>query len=120
MSDLTILAQLQEISARTGIPVADLMEARERAAELLLDVVAEEIDRIGLDFEIAEAVTRVRLTSKQKADAALAVPCPVHDVPAGEPCTSPKGAFAGSCLDRREAALGMAEPGHYQDRQAAL
>jgi hypothetical protein len=32
----TILSQFQEISARTGIPVADLMEARERSAELLL------------------------------------------------------------------------------------
>jgi hypothetical protein len=47
----------------------------------------------------------VRLTTKQKADAALAVPCPVHDVPAGEPCTSPRGALAGSCMKRRRAVL---------------
>jgi hypothetical protein len=33
---LTILEQFQEIATRTGIPVADLMDARERAAELLL------------------------------------------------------------------------------------
>jgi hypothetical protein len=36
MKHPTILSQFQEISARTGIPVADLMEARERSAELLL------------------------------------------------------------------------------------
>jgi hypothetical protein len=47
----------------------------------------------------------MRLTTKQKADAALAVPCPVHDVPAGEPCTSPRGALAGSCMDRRRTVL---------------
>lgn len=59
MKHLTILAQFQEISSRTGIPVAQLMEARERAADLLLHVVvAEQIERIRLDFEIAEAVTR--------------------------------------------------------------
>ena len=61
----------------------------------------------------------MRLTTKQKADAALAVPCPVHDVPAGEPCTSPKGAFAGSCLDRRECALGMRDDS-YPEKRAAL
>ena len=59
MKTLTILSQYQEISSRTGIPVAQLMEARERAADLLLNVVvAEQIERIRLDFEIAEAVGR--------------------------------------------------------------
>ena len=58
MRHLTILAQFQEISSRTGIPVTQLMEARERAAELLLDVIGEQIERARLDFEIAEAVTR--------------------------------------------------------------
>ena len=50
------------------------------------------------------------LTTRQKADAALAIPCPVHSSPAGEPCTSPGGAFAGSCMDRREAALAAIRP----------
>ena len=58
MRHLTILSQFQEISSRTGIPVAQLMEARERAAELLLDVIGEQIERARLDWEIAEAVTR--------------------------------------------------------------
>jgi hypothetical protein len=55
---LTILGQFQEISSRTGIPVADLMEARERAAELLWDEVMQQVERIRLDWDIAEAVTR--------------------------------------------------------------
>ena len=55
---LTILAQFQEISARTGFPVEALMEARERAAEVLLDEAAELLERARLDFEIAEAVGR--------------------------------------------------------------
>jgi hypothetical protein len=58
MRHLTILDQFQEISAKTGIPVAQLMEARERAAELLLEVSGEQIDRARLDWEIAEAVSR--------------------------------------------------------------
>ena len=41
MKHLTILSQFQEISSRTGIPVAQLMEARERAADLLLEVVGD-------------------------------------------------------------------------------
>jgi hypothetical protein len=55
---LTILSQFQEVSARTGFPVAALMEARERAAEVLLDEAAEMLERARLDWEIAEAVTR--------------------------------------------------------------
>jgi hypothetical protein len=58
MRHLTILSQFQEISARTGIPVGQLMEARERAAELLLEVSEERIERARLDWEIAAAVTR--------------------------------------------------------------
>jgi hypothetical protein len=58
MRHLTILSQFQEISSRTGIPVADLMEARERAAELLWDEVMQQVERIRLDWDIAEAVTR--------------------------------------------------------------
>ena len=34
------------------------MEARERAADLLMDEVTEQLERARLDFEIAEAVTR--------------------------------------------------------------
>ena len=45
------------------------------------------------------------MTTRQKAALALAVPCPVHNVPAGEPCTAPSGALAGSCMDRRRAVL---------------
>jgi len=48
----------------------------------------------------------VNLTTRQKADAALTVACPVHGDPAGQPCTLPGGVMAGSCLDRREVALG--------------
>jgi hypothetical protein len=58
MSHRTILSQFQEISARTGIPVAELMEARERAADLLLEEAAELLERARLDWEIAEAVGR--------------------------------------------------------------
>lgn len=58
MRHLTILSQFQEISSRTGIPVAQLMDARERAADLLLDEVTEQVERARLDWEIAEAVTR--------------------------------------------------------------
>ena len=58
MKPLTILAQFQVISRRTGIPVADLMDARERAAELDLAGAAEMLERIRLDWEIAEAVAR--------------------------------------------------------------
>ena len=58
MRHLTILAQFQEISARTGFPVEALMEAREHAAEVLLDEAAELLERARLDFEIAEAVGR--------------------------------------------------------------
>ena len=58
MKHLTILSQFQEISARTGCPVEALMEARERAAEVLLDEAAELLERARLDFEIAEAVAR--------------------------------------------------------------
>lgn len=43
MKRLTILAKFADISRRTGIPVADLMEARERAAELLLAEVGREV-----------------------------------------------------------------------------
>ena len=60
----------------------------------------------------------MNLTTRQKAAAALAVPCPVHGVPAGEPCTSPGGAFAGSCMDRREAALGIGETTHSEEEAA--
>ena len=59
------------------------------------------------------------LTTRQKAAAALAIPCPVHDVPADKPCTLPTGVFAGSCMDRREVALGMGET-TYRDEEAAL
>ena len=58
MKHLTILGQFQEISARTGFPVEALMEARERAAKVLLDEAAELLERARLDFEIAEAVAR--------------------------------------------------------------
>ena len=58
MRHLTIMAQFQEISARTGFPVEALMEAREHAAEVLLDEAAELLERARLDFEIAEAVGR--------------------------------------------------------------
>lgn len=51
----------------------------------------------------------MNLTTRQKAAAALAIPCPAHGTPAGEACTSPRGVLAGSCLDRRDAALGLAE-----------
>jgi hypothetical protein len=47
----------------------------------------------------------VNLTTRQKADAALAIACPVHGKPAGEPCTLPRGALAGSCMERRRTAL---------------
>jgi hypothetical protein len=47
----------------------------------------------------------VNLTTRQKADAALAIRCPAHGTPAGEACTAVRGAMAGSCMDRREAAL---------------
>ena len=62
----------------------------------------------------------MRLTSKQKADAALAVPCPLHDVPAGEPCTSPRGALAGSCMDRRRAVLRRSGDPRPEEEAAAL
>jgi hypothetical protein len=58
MKHLTILSQFQEISARTGVSVDALMEAREHAAEVLLDEAAELIERARLDWEIAAAVTR--------------------------------------------------------------
>ena len=58
MEHLTILSQFQEISARTGVSVADLMEARERAADLLMAEVTEQVERARLDWEIAGAVTR--------------------------------------------------------------
>lgn len=51
----------------------------------------------------------MRLTTRQKAEIALTVPCPVHGDPAGVPCTLPRGVMAGSCLDRREAAPGIAD-----------
>jgi hypothetical protein len=57
----------------------------------------------------------VNLTTRQKADAALAIPCPVHGTPAGEACTSPRGALAGSCLFRRESALEPIDPAGHED-----
>jgi hypothetical protein len=54
----------------------------------------------------------VNLTTRQKAAAALAIHCPVHGTPAGEACTSPRGVLAGSCLDRRECALGLIDREH--------
>jgi hypothetical protein len=47
----------------------------------------------------------VQLTTKQKANIALAIPCPVHGTPAGETCTLASGVLAGSCMKRREVAL---------------
>ena len=58
MKHLTILAQFRDISSRTGIPVAALMDARERAAELDLHEAAVLLERARLDWEIAEAVGR--------------------------------------------------------------
>ena len=69
MEHLTILAQFQEISSRTGIPVGQLMEARERAADLLLEVVGEQVDRARLDWDIAGAGGRCSRTGRAVARA---------------------------------------------------
>ena len=62
----------------------------------------------------------MQLTSRQKADAALAVPCPVHGKAAGGPCTSPRGALAGSCMDRRRAVLRRSGDPRPEEEAAAL
>jgi hypothetical protein len=48
----------------------------------------------------------VPLSTLQKRDLALSVPCPVHDVAPGEVC--PAGSLDGACMARRTAALGDA------------
>lgn len=48
------------------------------------------------------------LTTLQKTQAALAVPCTWHRKPAGEPCpVDPNGSLSGVCMDRRADALGL-------------
>lgn len=45
------------------------------------------------------------LTTREKEQAALAIPCPLHGVPAGDLCQMAYGAMAGLCMPRRDAAL---------------
>ena len=59
MKHLTILAQFQEISSRTGFPVeAADGGARAGGGPAAGRGGAEQLERARLDFEIAEAVTR--------------------------------------------------------------
>ena len=56
----------------------------------------------GACLDVPEDPARRTMTTREKTEAALAVPCPIHQVPAGEPCPL----VLEACMARRTAALG--------------
>jgi hypothetical protein len=53
-------------------------------------------------FEVPEDPPKRTMTTNEKTAAALAIPCPIHQVDAGEPCPL----VLEACMARRTAALG--------------